>query len=1113
MSFASRFRRLPSVIQTRIRQLHTADAGNQTQRFGVYTRNFKSVNTNAFARNKLSTLANFGKVENKGGGLDEKLGNETEFVERKGAEVMQLTENTNKILSQYNNVSSSACVTGEMAAELLNNMEKWYELTASIVIPKEYNKRNRFVYLANERNTLQYKADELKLLKLTCAENMDELLKYHIDYNIPSEASQFSEEKDVTHPFSIVMDAWSQSSSNDAGKMTAAVLDRWGEVYGGDLTHAPTINEFNVVLGAHAKNASENYDQYNNQNDKLSFPAELAWDTFSFLCQLNDNALLPNATSCAYTINALSHHAFVMRYASKSFSSEMHVDVAAIRAFSLWKRMLDLMRASNSLDQALLWQAHSDILSLSSHGLLRREGTHGDKSQESILATVGQDTEALLRQVLQESQIDSDSVHYIQQAYLSVMFAWTKQQEERIMNSTNSDTEELVMDVTRAALSTEALLVEMKEMGLNPQPAHYHAVVQAYKNCLNKNVLLSDRKGKVGEDLLPHVSCFELLDEMEKECLVNEEESRGDIVEKIAATIYEDVIHAFVMSVHDEGSLSELTWTDRRRVKNIFTRMMDLYEQDVLWIDRNKQPLTSALNNILRVYSQTKTRHNESFKESSFLLQRFCKLEPRQGGRQNPNLSTYLYYLSSLSKSNTKDAGLKALDVLKEMEKYSIKPDIAAYTLLIKVVGNRTDTMATAGDLVKKAMAEYDSLSDNEKRKSGFNASALYSSLISAQIKQKVNKGGFHFNVLKYLNERYDETGDPNLKPDIILYGIILDSISRQRGSKSNVSRSLDLLDRLESMYKRGESDLMPTKQCYTSVITTLSKSHMDNALEQAEAILQRMESLYERTGDESTKPDHITYSAILRTISRSKPPIDIERAEDIMNIMEEKAKKSEIPWPNASAYTSLIHSFKNSGLEDLGEKASLTIERMDEAHTHGNYTVKVDTIAFNAAISAWALSNSPEKAVKAWELLNDMCNRYEKGDIACKPNLQSFKLVLHVCGHTTRRLSSYKNSVRVALQTQDKLLRNPGIYDKPDGEFFEKLIKAFGRNIQDKEEKRNFISLAFERCAKEGLVDESVLETLKRCSPQLHRNLPIVSGKVSITKLPKEWWRNTKVN
>jgi len=287
----------------------------------------------------------------------------------------------------------------------------------------------------------------------------------------------------------------------------------------------------------------------------------------------------------------------------------------------------------------------------------------------------------------------------------------------------------------------------------------------------------------------------------------------------------------------------------------------------------------------------------------------------------------------------------------------------------------------------------------------------------------------------------------------------------------------------------------------------------MDNALEQAEAILQRMESLYERTGDESTKPDHITYSAILRTISRSKPPIDIERAEDIMNIMEEKAKKSEIPWPNASAYTSLIHSFKNSGLEDLGEKASLTIERMDEAHTHGNYTVKVDTIAFNAAISAWALSNSPEKAVKAWELLNDMCNRYEKGDIACKPNLQSFKLVLHVCGHTTRRLSSYKNSVRVALQTQDKLLRNPGIYDKPDGEFFEKLIKAFGRNIQDKEEKRNFISLAFERCAKEGLVDESVLETLKRCSPQLHRNLPIVSGKVSITKLPKEWWRNTKVN
>ncbi len=110
------------------------------------------------------------------------------------------------------------------------------------------------------------------------------------------------------------------------------------------------------------------------------------------------------------------------------------------------------------------------------------------------------------------------------------------------------------------------------------------------------------------------------------------------------------------------------------------------------------------------------------------------------------------------------------------------------------------------------------------------------------------------------------------------------------------------------------------------------------------------MELLYDQTRDESTAPDHITYSAVLRTISRSKlNDSRINRAEELMNIMEEKARKSEIPWPSAAAYTALIHCYKKSGLDDLGEKASLTIQRMDDAREHGNFTVKADTIAFNA--------------------------------------------------------------------------------------------------------------------------------------------------------------------
>lgn len=83
------------------------------------------------------------------------------------------------------------------------------------------------------------------------------------------------------------------------------------------------------------------------------------------------------------------------------------------------------------------------------------------------------------------------------------MIAWIKEQEEMIAraysnnDNTDDDDEELMMTVIRGALSTEALLVKMKESDLTPSPEHYHAVIKAYHNCLDTKVLHSDKDGKI----------------------------------------------------------------------------------------------------------------------------------------------------------------------------------------------------------------------------------------------------------------------------------------------------------------------------------------------------------------------------------------------------------------------------------------------------------------------------------------------------------------------------------------------------------------------------------------------------------------------------------------
>jgi hypothetical protein len=150
--------------------------------------------------------------------------------------------------------------------------------------------------------------------------------------------------------------------------------------------------------------------------------------------------------------------------------------------------------------------------------------------------------------------------------------------------------------------------------------------------------------------------------------------------------------------------------------------------------------------------------------------------------------------------------------------------------------------------------------------------------------------------------------------------------------------------------------------------------------------------------------------------------------------------------------------------------------------------------------LNAWASSTSPDKVKKAWQLISEMGHRYENGDIRCKPNVVAFTFVLKACCFNKNKYT-HEDSVRIALLTQEKLFGNTALYGKPDDKFFNRLIQVFGFCIHESRERERFISIAFERCAKEGQVSVTVLESLKKFSPQIYENI----GKT----LPKEWTRN----
>ena len=154
--------------------------------------------------------------------------------------------------------------------------------------------------------------------------------------------------------------------------------------------------------------------------------------------------------------------------------------------------------------------------------------------------------------------------------------------------------------------------------------------------------------------------------------------------------------------------------------------------------------------------------------------------------------------------------------------------------------------------------------------------------------------------------------------------------------------------------------------------------------------------------------------------------------------------------------------------------------------------------------MNAWASSSSPDKVKKAWQLFCEMCRRYENGDIRCKPNVVAFTFVLKVCSFNKNK-ETHEDSVRIALLTQEKLFGSTTSYGTPDDKFFNRLIQVFGFCIHQPSERDRFISIAFERCAKEGQVSLTVLKSLEKFSPQIYQNV----GKT----VPKDWTRNLKHN
>ena len=178
--------------------------------------------------------------------------------------------------------------------------------------------------------------------------------------------------------------------------------------------------------------------------------------------------------------------------------------------------------------------------------------------------------------------------------------------------------------------------------------------------------------------------------------------------------------------------------------------------------------------------------------------------------------------------------------------------------------------------------------------------------------------------------------------------------------------------------------------------------------------------------------------------------------------------------------------------------------------------------------IQAWARSTAPDKAMRAWNLLERMHSRYNKGEEAVRPSVKALTSVLNACAYTTSR-QNHEEAVEIARKVQEMIIQDKHgkFYGKPESAFFDLLLKTFAFCVHDEVEQERLMISVIRHCCDEGQMDTRILETIKRSANLFHQLPSLVNmgqvndqpekvsgfkgGLMSVQDLPRTCWRNVR--
>jgi pentatricopeptide repeat protein len=348
-----------------------------------------------------------------------------------------------------------------------------------------------------------------------------------------------------------------------------------------------------------------------------------------------------------------------------------------------------------------------------------------------------------------------------------------------------------------------------------------------------------------------------------------------------------------------------------------------------------------------------------------------------------PDLFSFNIVLNAIAKSGREDAGRQAQTLYEEMLEIGVAPDIITFNSLM----NAFAQSAVARSALNSRHGEKDLIIEsrdtkNESDDVGRQAQALFDDMIARGVTPDSTTYNSLLNVFaKHGHARKAQQLLDRMERDewnghwriafvtnqrLIAYNTVLSAwVKSGRMHNNDDVGLLEAAVSTQAMLQRmRKHEVRPNGLSYAAVLNSLENCGGPECAEVAERILNDMEK-------DGVIPKKVHYSTVIDTWINSGDP---ERAFELVKKMESMMTRMDATGllVHPAVYVSVISAFAR---RREPERAEAILSHMEDCETAPPPTMA----AYAATLTMWANSDDPEKARRAWQVLERMRSRVDE--------------------------------------------------------------------------------------------------------------------------------------